>query len=491
MVIVLCISLFTTRIILLNLGIEDYGIYNIVGSIVSLFTFLQTAISSAYYRYFAFAIGKDDRILLTSTFRSAVILSILICIIVVILAESIGLFYVCNYLNVPQSRFDAAYKTFQISTVTCVITTLYMPFYSNVISHERMDFFAYLSIFEAISKIIIAILIAYSPYDKLVFYSLLLLFNQIGILIAYIIFSVKKFPILKRAVKIKTDRCLLKKMTFFSGWTLFVSVADLFTIQGINIIINIFFSPVINAARGIAVQIQGAVDQFRGNLQTAFNPQITKRFAIGEISRMYDLMSRSSRYSSYILLIISLPIIFSVDKLLLIWLEDVPDYTDIFVIITLIASIIDGISNPFVTAVSATGDINKFQTFVGIMKLSTLPACYIGVHIYTNPITVFIMYLIFTLLTATTRIWICANKIKMDLKYIIKNMLLPIISFLIISVFICFLLHCLLSPNTFFNLVIYVIISVTLMSAICYFVALNKAEKEYIISFIKTKFHVK
>ena len=193
MVVVLGISLFTTRLILQNLGIEDYGIYNVVGSIVSLFTFLQTAISSANYRYLAFAIGKDDEVLLAKTFRSAATLGISIAVIVVLIAETAGLFYINNFLNVPPERFTAASITFQISTFTCVITTLYMPFYSNVISHERMDFFAYLSIFEAVSRIIVAVLIAFSPIDKMVFYATLLLLSQICIFVAYIMFSLRNW----------------------------------------------------------------------------------------------------------------------------------------------------------------------------------------------------------------------------------------------------------------------------------------------------------
>jgi hypothetical protein len=490
MIVVLAISLFTTRIILINLGVEDYGIYNVVGSIVSLFTFLQTAISSANYRYLAFAIGKQDKELFASTFKTAIILSIVISVFIIILAETVGIFYIKNYLNVPDSRFKAAYYTFQISAITCVITTLYMPFYSNVISQERMDFFAYLSIFEAFSKIAIAIAIAYAPIDHLIFYASLLLLSQFGILIAYFLFTITTTSSFRVIIKAKISKYLIKDMAYFSSWTLFVAIADLCTTQGINIVINYFFSPIVNAARGIAVQIQGAVDQFRGNLQTAFNPQITKRYASDNLDGMFDLMTRSARYSSYILLIISIPITFSVDTILTIWLKEVPTYTNVFVIITLTASIIDGISNPFVTAISATGSIKKFQSLVGIMKFTTLPVCYIAALTYTSPITIFLVYLIFTLFTVVLRIWICANKINMSFNYILVNILLPILKFSVISVIVCSILKKIIDLTEIISLVSYEISSVLIIGITSYYLVLSTGEKQYIIGYIKKKFHV-
>lgn len=487
MVVVLGISLFTTRLILQNLGIEDYGIYNVVGSIVSLFTFLQTAISSANYRYLAFAIGKDDEVLLAKTFRSAATLGISIAVIVVLIAETAGLFYINNYLNVPPERFTAASITFQISTFTCVITTLYMPFYSNVISHERMDFFAYLSIFEAVSRIFVAVLIAFSPVDKMVFYATLLLLSQICIFVAYIMFSLRNFIEVKTALTVKNDLQLLKKMAGFSGWTLFVAVADLCAVQGINILINIFFTPVINAARGIAVQIQGAVDQFRGNLQTAFNPQITKRYASENMDGVYDLMGRSARYSSFVLLIISLPIIFSINRILEIWLTEVPPFTDIFVIITLIACIIDGISNPFVTAIGATGFIRNFQVLVGIMKFLTLPACYIGLLIYKEPICVFLVYLLFTVFTVLVRVSICSARINMGIKTINTLIMWPIVKFLIPSVIIMYGYKSLLLHDGFWSLLFFGFVSLSTLILVCFIFGLDNSERNYINRLLKEK----
>lgn len=487
MIVVLGVSLFTTRLILINLGIEDYGIYNVVGSIVSLFTFLQTAISSANYRYLAFAIGKEDNRLLAATFKSAMFLSFSISLIVVVLAETAGVYYVNNYLNVPDERFEAALYTFQISVVTCVITTLYMPFYSNVISHERMDFFAYLSIFEAFSKISIAVLIAYTSYDRLVFYATLLLISQICILLAYLFFSFKEFPETIACLHCRLEKSLWKRMASFSGWTLFVAVADLCAVQGINIVINLFFTPVINAARGVAIQVQGAVDQFRGNLQTAFNPQITKRYASDNQEGMFYLMSCSARYSSFILLLISFPIMFATTPVLSLWLKEVPDYTDFFVKITLIASVLDGISNPFVTAIGATGSIRKFQTYVGVIKFLTLPACYFGVGVYDSPVVIFLIYLLFTVITVLVRIGVCARKINMRIRFIFYEILWPIVKFVAIGIVASLMIGYFFQPVDISSLVMFIATIFCSLCILCYMIGLNKNEKRYIAEFIKKK----
>lgn len=487
MIVVLGVSLFTTRLILDNLGIEDYGIYNVVGSIVSLFTFLQAAISSANYTYLAFAIGKEDNRLVAVTFRSALFLSFYISLIIVVLAETVGLYYVNNYLNVPDDRFEAALYTFQISVVTCVITTLYMPFYSNVIAHEKMDFFAYLSIIEAFSKIAIAVLISYAFYDRLVFYAALLLISQICILLAYVFFSLKEFPETIACLHCKLEKSLFKKMASFSGWTLFVAAADLFVIQGINIVINLFFTPVVNAARGVAVQIQGAVDQFRGNLQTAFNPQITKRYASANQKGMFYLMGCSARYSSFVLLLISLPIIFATTPIISLWLKEVPDYTVSFIRIVLIASVIDGISNPFVTAIGATGHVRKFQTCVGVIKFLTLPACYWGAAMYDSPVVIFLIYLLFTVISVLVRIGICAKSINMRIQYIFHEIFWPIMKFTLTGIIICLIIVRFFQPVDISSMAMFIVVVFCCLCALCYVVGLNKSERLYINGFIKKR----
>ena len=487
MVIVLVVSLFTTRLVLSNLGIEDYGIYNVVGSVVSLLYFLQTALSSANYRYMAYAIGKKDINLLSSSFKSAIVLSIAISVAVLIIGESIGLLYIYNYLKVPAERFDAAVIAFHLSLLTCVAVTLYMPFYSDVISHERMECFAYLSIVEVVCKLVIAYGLSHSPIDRLVFYAALLMLMQIMILLAYYIYCKKNFEECGLIGKTKLDRELTYKMASFSGWTLFVTAADLVVVNGLNMIINFFYTPIVNAARGIAVQVQSAVDGFRANLQTALNPQITKRYASENIIGMFYLMGCSARLSSYVLLAVSLPIAFNVDYILDIWLKEVPDYSGVFVILTLIACIIDGISNPYVTAIGATGNVKKFQVLVGITKFLSLPLCYMAAVIFKTPVMILAAFVVGTSLSVIVRIVVCSKEIKMSAAFIGKEILFPIAMVAIGGIIIYMVLYRIMQPVTLVSLICHVLLGSISFALICYFAGLKQKERKQILDFVKAK----
>ena len=417
MFVVLTVSLFTTRIILKNLGVEDYGIYNVVGSIVALFSFLQTAMASANYRYLAFAIGKEDKEQLSAIFKSAFIISFAIVLAILLIGETLGLFYIYNYLNVPPERWDASCIVYQISLVSCMIQTMTMAYYSDVIAHEHMSFFAYLSFFESVLKISIAILIVTT---------------------------------------------------------------------GINMMINSFFSAIVNAARGIAVQVQGAVDQFRGNLQTALNPQITKQYAAENQEYMYKLMYASSKFSTYILLLISLPIMFAADYILNLWLVEVPPFTSVFLIYVLVACIIDGISNPFVTAVGATGRIRKFQTIVGVTKLLTIPLCYLFLQMGCNPETLFLIYMICTVCVVGTRIYIGARTVNLAMAKVYINIFRPIILVTVLCVVFVYGIS-FLQNNTFVVFLLYCVLSVCTMGAIIFCVGMNIDEKKYLVGMIHLK----
>lgn len=489
MVVVLIVSLYTTRLVLANLGVEDYGIYNVVGSVVSMFYFLQTAISSANYRYMAYAIGKNDIQLLKTTFKSALVLSVLISIIVIILGESLGLLYIFNYLKVPEARFDAAVITFHISLLTCVAVTIYMPFYSNVISHERMEFFAYLSIVEVFCKLGIAFGIAHAPIDRMVFYAVLLMLMQIMILTAYIIYCKKKFKEFNYIRETRIDRQLTLKMASFSGWTLFVAAADLLVVNGLNILINYFFTPVVNAARGIAVQVQGAVDGFRANLQTALNPQITKRYASNNKDGMFYLMACSARFSTYVLLGVSFPIVFNANYILSVWLKEVPDYTAIFIIMTLISCVIDGISNPYVTAIGATGNVKKFQIWVGITKFLSLPLCYVVAVLTKSPVLIFAAFVVGTVMAVIVRIAICSRAVNMNVSYIGENIFCPIIIVSISGVITYFLLYIIMKPETIVSLSLYVTLGTIVYAFICYFLGLKDTERMKVMGYIGKFLH--
>lgn len=485
MIVVLVVSLFTTRIILQNLGIDDYGLYNVIGSIVSLFYFLQIAFSSSSYRYLTFAIGKRDTELLITTFKSSLILAIVVCIFILILGESIGTYYVNNFLILYGNKSFEANVVFQISLITSVVLTLITPFYSVVISHEKMTFFAWISIIEVISKVGIALSISMAPINKMIYYASLLLVTQIVILIVYVTYCYKRFVEVRGINQAPFDKNITIKMSSFSGWTLFVAISDLVVLQGLNIMLNRFFEPFVNAARGIAVQVQGAVDNFRANLQTALNPQITKRFAANEINSMLNLMSCSTRFSTYVLLLVSLPIIFCRNEILRIWLETVPNYTASFIVIVLFACIIDGMSNPFVTAVGATGEIKKFQIVVGLIKISCLPACYIGAKLTMSPVVIMLLYALGTAITVFVRIKLFASEFKISFGILYKQMFNPIILVSVFGITLGYTLSLIISVDSFFTTASYVIIFVIVFLPGCFYLGLFREERFLAIKLIK------
>jgi len=360
-----------------------------------------------------------------------------------------------------------------------------MPFYSNVISHERMEFFAYLSIVEVFCKLGIAFGIAHAPIDRMVFYAVLLLLMQIMILVAYTIYCKKKFEECNYIGETRIDRQLTLKMASFSGWTLFVAAADLLVVNGLNILINYFFTPVVNAARGIAVQVQGAVDGFRANLQTALNPQITKRYASDNLDGMFYLMGCSARFSTYVLLAVSLPIAFNADYILSLWLKEVPNYTAIFIILTLTACIIDGISNPYVTAIGATGNVKKFQIWVGITKFLSLPLCYLVAVFTKSPVLIFAAFVAGTVMAVIVRIVICSRAVSMGIYYIWKNIFWPIIIVSVGGLIAYYLLYRILAPETIVSLGLYVAIGTLVYASICYFLGLKDTERMKMIGYIR------
>lgn len=486
MFITLVVSLFTTRIILKNLGAEDYGIYNVVGSIVSLFTFLQTAMSSANYRFFAFSIGQNDTDKLNKAFKSSIIISLCIIVSILFLGESIGIYYILNHINVPPGKLEATMYTFQFSLLSCCIQTAYMPFFSLVIAHEKMSFFAYLSIIEVFIKILIAFSISYSPIENIIFYSLLILICNCTIYTSYMVYCKIHFKEVKAIWTTKISKSLTKEMSSFSAWTLFVTIADILVMQGMNIMINSFFTPIVNAARGIAVQIQLAVDQFRSNLQTAFNPQITKNYANDNLNEMYSLMIASGKYAAFIMIFLSIPLILSVDFVLNLWLVEVPQYTADFLILVLIACIIDGISNPFVTAIGATGNVKSFQIAVGCIKILIIPTSLFFLYNGSNPIHLFWIYLIGTLIVVSIRILIAARAIKFPLKTIIYKLLFPIILVTCLGLLIDYFLYEQTS-NNILSIVCFYIESIIALGVIMYAFGLERHEKDFLKNLFNKK----
>ncbi len=433
------VSLYTSRVILQTLGVEDYGVYNVVGGVITMFTFLNGAMSSATSRYITFEIGKSNIEQLKKVFSTALQIHAIIALLIVILGETIGLWFLMNELVIPEGRMEAAMWVYQCSIISCVVTIMSVPYNADIIAHEKMSAFAYISVLETILKLLIVYLLVLLPFDKLKVYAVLVF--MVGMLIRYIYtrYCHKHFEESHYIHHI--DKFLLKEMSSFAGWSFWGNLAGILYGQGLNMMLNIFFGPVVNAARGIATQIQGVVQQFVANFQMALNPQITKTYAAGELQKMHSLMFRSARFSFMLLFFLSLPIMLETNYILTLWLGIVPENTVIFARIIIAISLIYTIANPCVIANQATGNVKVYQAVVGGLLLLILPISYIVLKMGAPAYSVFIVHFCVESVAQFARMYMLRNMIDLPLWSYVKNIYLPIMGVVLLSVVLPLLVY--------------------------------------------------
>lgn len=423
MLILMFVSLYTSRVILSALGVEDYGIYNVVGGIITLFTFVNGGMISATQRYLTFEIGKGNPIQLNKVFSTSLLIHIIIALLVVFLGETIGLWFLYEKLVIPAERMSAAFWVYQCSIIACVVNIMSVPYNATIIAHEKMSAFAYISILEATLKLAIVYMLYITPWSKLISYSVLILSVQLIIRFIYARYSKKHFA--ETHYRHQIDKSLLKEMTSFAGWSLTTSIAYVLSSQGLNMMLNIFFGPVVNAARAIAVQIQGTVRQFVNSVQMAINPQITKNYASSQLTTMHLLMSRCARFSYFLLFLLSLPLLIETEYILSIWLIKVPENTAIFTRLILILTLLYPFSNPLIIANQATGKVKSFEIASGVILLSLLPLSYIALKLGAPSFFVYIINVFLELATLIFRLLLIRKDINMSLTFYLKSAVLP------------------------------------------------------------------
>lgn len=427
----MAVSLYTSRVILRTLGVEDYGIYNVVGGFVTMFGFLNTALSAATQRYITFSLGKGNNEELLKVFSSCILTHAFIAFLVLLFAETVGLWFFYNKLVIPMERMDAAFWVFQCSIFSTIVLIMSVPYNADIIAHEAMSAFAYISIIEVILKLAIVYLLAISSIDKLVLYAFLLLVVQLTIRMIYTIYCKKHFQ--ESVLHLTWDVKLFKEMIAFASWNLWGGVSNMLYTQGLNILLNLFFGPIVNAARGITVQVQNAVSQFANSFQMAINPQITKKYAQGDLGEMYKLIYRSSKFTFILLFIISLPVFCETEFILRIWLNTVPNYTVIFTRLMLCIVILDSIANPLMVSTAATGNVRKYQSIIGGTMILIVPISYLFLCIFNHPEIVYVVHIFFCVITFAIRLLIIRPMIQLNIHDYIKKSILPIICILVAS----------------------------------------------------------
>lgn len=487
MLLIMAISLYTSRVILSTLGKVDFGLYNVIGTIVVNFSFLNGMLSSACSRYFAIELGRNDYNALKRVFSLNVTLFIILGIIILVLSESVGLWFLNNKMKIPSDRMVAAQWVYHCSIVAFIVNMLSTPYRSIIIAREKMKIFAYSSIIEAVLKLSIVFLLLISPIDKLISYAVLMLLITIGTSGFYYLYC--KYYYEECRFSFVWDKPLLKEILGYTGWNVIGILSGIGKSAGVNLLLNMFYGAIVNTARGIAYQVFVNVNQFVTNFTTAFNPQITKSYSANARGEMLKLVFQSSKFSYYLLFLLVLPVIAETPYLLDLWLgkENVVEHSVSFARLMLIAALIDSISYPLVTSIQATGKVKWYQIMVGGTMLMVLPISYLMLKLGSfEPEIVFYIIIIASVVAQIFRVYFMKRQIGMDVALYCRNVLLPIgVTTAIPSIIVTGL--SLKMTSSFVNLVFVTLISSVITCITIAIFGLTDSERRSVVKTIKDK----
>ncbi len=417
----MCISLYTSRVVLQTLGVEDYGIYNVVGGVVIMFSFLNDGMTVSTLRFLTYELGKGNEQKLNNIFVTSLHIHLIISAVIVLLSETIGLWFMTTELVIPPERTTAAMWCYQLSIFTAVVSIMSYPYNAAIVAHEKMSAFAYISILDAMLKLLLVYLLLIFSMDRLILYAILFAAEKLLIRMVYNVYCTRNFN--ECRYRWVHNKQLFHQMFSFAGWSMWGNLSYVFSTQGMDMLLNVFFGPIANAARAIAMQVMGAASQFATNFQMAINPQITKAYASGLTEETHLLIFRSTRITFCLLLIICLPIMVESPLLLKLWLGETPEYAAGFVILLLIITLLEQTTNPLATAVMATGTIKKYELINGSLMIMVVPTAYLVLRLGGAPWTVFAVYLVITTIASLVRFLITASLIHLSIwSYLSKAM---------------------------------------------------------------------
>lgn len=482
----MAISLYTSRVVLQVLGVEDFGIYNVVGGIVSMMGVINGAMSVSTQRFLTFELGRGDSVRLKQVFSMCVTIYLLLAILLLVLAETVGLWFLNSKLIIPAERITAANWVYQFSILSTVFSLLTNPYNAVIISHEKMGIYAYISIVDVILKLAIVYLLLIIPIDKLSTYGFLMLVIHIANCGFYWLYCHLKHK--ESRYKFYWEFGLFKTLLSYTGWNLFGSTAALVKGQGLNILLNMFFSPAVNAARGIAYQVNSTVSHFFTNFYTAVRPQITKYYAQNDLENMFRLVFRSSKMSFFLILLISLPLTIEAPYVIQLWLGQLPEYVVPFMRLIIAITAVDAMANPLMTTAHATGKIALYQSLVGSMTILNIPVSYIFLSFGYGPLIVFEVSLVISVINLFLRLWIVKRLVDFPVANYIKQVFANCLFVAVISA----VAPCLIYKYTEVSFISFLAICVvSLFSTVStiYIVGLQPQERLFIINTIKSKLH--
>ena len=483
-ILIMLVSLYTVRVVLDVLGAEDFGIYNVVAGIVTMFTFLSGAMATACQRYFSFELGRKDYEQLKKTFSVSLISYIVVAVVLLLFAESVGLWFVYNKLDIPSDRVHAARLIYHASVVSLFFTIITTPYMASIIAHEDMSVYAYLSIIEAFLKLLVPLLLPLFVFDKLVLYGYFL--AGVVAISTFLYRTVSR----RRYVECRSgwywDKKLFRELMSYTGWNMFGSSVQVFKFQAVNIVLNQFFNPVVVASRSIANQVNHAVKSFAQNFSTAVRPQIIKSYAAGKFVEMNLLVFRSCKATFYLMFVFTLPLCLEMPFVLSLWLKTLPQYVVIFTQLVLIDALIDSVSYPLKTIVQATGKIKLYQATVGGVLLLNLPFALIAMVLGFSPVSVFVIAVLLSFVVVGLRLFMLKRLVHFPISKFIFNVLVPLMLSASIGFVFSYPIRFLVIGG-FIRAGIVVVISIVSFSVSFFYFALLREERSRVLNFIKSK----
>lgn len=476
------VALYTSRVVLNTLGVEDYGIYNVVGGLVAMFSLISGSLSTAVSRFLTFELGRENVERLKQVFSTSLFIHVVLAAVIVLLVETVGVWFLNTHMTIPPERLHAARWVLHTSLAGFALSLVSVPYNASIVSHEHMSVYAYLGILNTLLWLAVVIFLKYSsgPFDKLIVYAFLLLGVAVLMQSLYMAYCRKHFE--ECRFRISFDRKFLKEIGSFAGWNFIGTAAWLFKDQGVNILLNIFIGPVVNAAKGIAGSVSTAVTSFTNNFMTALNPQITKSYASGDNEYMISLIERGTRFSFYVLFLLSLPILFETDFILKIWLGQSPEYAANFIRLILLLSLTDILSNTLITLLLATGKIRNYQITVGGVMMLNFPISYICLKIGMPPEVTFVIAILISLICFVLRLLFLRKLIRFPIRSYCRRVIMNILIVSIATIILPMTIYLIL-PND--NLLKFIIVALSCLfsgGVAIYYIGCTKSEKIFMRS---------
>lgn len=484
-IVVMFISLYVSRLILNALGVSDYGVYNAVGGIVGMFALVSSSLVAATQRFISYELGKQEGNI-SFVFSLSMGIHLLIGIVILILGESLGTWFLNNYMNIPLDRLSASNWVFQFSIIAFVLQIVTIPYNAIVVAHERMGFFALVSIVEVIEKLLFAFILLVSFSDKLVLYAVSMAIVSLSTLAIYFYYCRAKFKSNCR-LQFITEIGAYRQMGSFVGWNFIGSSATVLSKQGVNVILNIFCGVIVNAGRGIATQVDNAVNQFIGSFTTAIRPQITKTYAAQQYDECFRLINQGTKLVIYLSFLFVVPLLFRTDYILTLWLKTVPDYAVTFTQLSFLVIMLDALSTPLYYLMLATGEIKNYQLVAGTLGFLTFPLAWVGLKFGMEPVIVYYVLIIADIFRWIFQLYFLRRIANFDVPQYIRKSMLPILSVTTISFLVSAGINTLLS-QTFYGLISFVILVSVVLCFTIYSIGLTSNERKVILSIIKSKF---